>query len=126
MSLAHLRTSSDYSSPVGAESETVAATRSLDTKTVVLPPRLAYTIEETAHVLGGVCQKTVRRLIARKLLRPSRGLRCPLIPIWEIVRYLVATSGHSAKEQERLIQLFYESFLIVHGKPPRRDFEIQR
>ena len=74
-----------------------------------------------------VCAKrTVRRLIARKLLRPSRGLRCPLIPIWEIVRYLVATSGHSAKEQERLIQLFYESLLIVHGKPPRRDFEIQR
>jgi|SRR2546429_8679499 len=83
----------------------------------VFLPRLAYTVQETAHVLGGICPKTVRRLIARKLLRPSRGLRCPLIPIWEIVRYLATTSGHSAKEQERLIQLFYESLLTVHGEP---------
>ena len=98
----------------------------------VFLPRLAYTVQETAHVLGGICPKTVRRLIARKLLCPSRGLRCPLIPIWEIVRYLATTSGHPAKEQERLIQLFYESLLTVHGEPSRgferplqRDSEIQ-
>ena len=85
-------------------------------KPEVLYPRLAFTIEETAHVLGGVCPKTVRRLINRKLLHPSRGLRCPLIPIWELVRYLVETSGSPTKDQERFIQLFYESLLLVHGR----------
>src|SRR5207302_10351790 len=77
-------------------------------------------------------QKRCDCLIARKLLRPSRGLRCPLIPIWEIVRYLATTSGHSAKEQERLMQLFYASLHTVHGEPSRgferplqRDSEIQ-
>src|SRR2546430_16676684 len=87
----------------------------------VFLPRLAYTVQETAHVLGGVCPKTVRRLIARKLLRPSRGLRCPLVPIWEIVRYLVETSGCTSNEQERLLQLFYESLLVVHGRCPEMD-----
>src|SRR6266404_1227946 len=97
------------------ENRTVAAAQSLNGKPPVLPPRLAYTVQETAHVLGGRCPKTVRRLIDRKLLFPSRGLRCPLIPIWEIVRYLVETSGHSTKEQEKFIQLLYESLLLDQG-----------
>src|SRR2546423_15647900 len=65
----------------------------------VFLPRLAYTVQETAHVLGGICPKTVRRLIARKLLRPSRGLRCPLIPIWEIVRYPWRRAGTPPKSK---------------------------
>ncbi len=100
----------------------VAVVQNLSEKTETLPPRLAYTIVETAHVLG-VCPKTVRRLIARKLLRPSRGLRCPLIPIWEIIRYLVETSDCPARQQEKFIQLFYESLVAVHGKCPRIDKE---
>lgn len=105
------------------ENRPVAATQSLNGKPPVLPPRLAYTVQQTAHVLGGVCPKTVRRLIARKLLRPSRGLRCPLIPIWEIVRYLVETSGYSTHEQERFIQLFYESLLVVDDRRSGSDKE---
>jgi hypothetical protein len=93
----------------------VAVIQSLNGKSEVPPPRLAYTVQETAQILGGVCPKTVRRLIARKLLCPSRGLRCPLIPIWEIVRYLVQTSGHPTKEQDRFIQLFYHSLLVAQG-----------
>ncbi len=78
----------------------------------VLLPRLAFTIEETAHVLGGVCPKTVRRLIARKLLHPSRALRCPLIPIWEIVRYLSETMPTEKKADETLIRILFESVLV--------------
>src|SRR2546426_8610717 len=81
-------------------------------KPEVFPPRLAFTIEETAHVLGGVCPKTVRRLIARKLLCPSRGLRCPLIPIWEIVRYLSETTPREKKPEERMIKILFESVLV--------------
>ena len=81
-------------------------------KTEVFPPRLAFTIEETAHVLGGVCPKTVQRLIARKLLCPSRGLRCPLIPIWEIVRYLSETMPTEKKADEMMIKILFESVLV--------------
>jgi len=90
-------------------------------KPEVVTPRLAFTIEETAHVLGGVCPKTVRRLINRKLLHPSRGLRCPLIPIWEIVRYLVETSGYPANFQKIFIQMFYDSLLTMHGTHSQRN-----
>ena len=77
----------------------------------VLPPRLAFTIAETAHVLGGVCPKTVRRLISRNLLHPSRGLRCPLIPIWEVVRYLSDTMPTTNGRDDRLIRILFESVL---------------
>ena len=77
----------------------------------VLPPRLAFTIAETAHVLGGVCPKTVRRLISRNLLHPSRGLRCPLIPIWEVVRYLSDTMPTANGRDDRLIRILFESVL---------------
>src|SRR6266542_1339603 len=80
-------------------------------KPEVFPPRLAFTIRETAHVLGGVCPKTVRRLISRNLLHPSRGLRCPLIPIWEVVRYLSDTLPTANKCDDRLIRILFESVL---------------
>ncbi len=80
-------------------------------KPEVFPPRLAFTIQETAHVLGGVCPKTVRRLISRNLLHPSRGLRCPLIPIWEVVRYLSDTMPTANERDDRLIRILFESVL---------------
>ncbi len=91
-------------------------------QTNVFPPRLAFTIEETAHVLGGVCPKTIRRLIARKLLHPSRALRCPLIPIWEIVRYLSETMPTGKKVDETLIRILFESVLMnLRSKAKNED-----
>jgi len=53
-------------------------------------PRLAYTMEETAKILG-VSYITVHRLIKRGLLRSSTALRHKLIPATEIERFLKAT-----------------------------------
>jgi len=72
-------------------------------KPEVFPPRLAFTIQETAHVLGGVCPKTVRRLISRNLL--------PLIPIGEVVRYLSDTMPTANGRDDRLIRILFESVL---------------
>ena len=58
--------------------------------TVSSSPRLAYSVQETARMLG-VCDKSVRRLILRGLLRPSRALRHILIPRDEIERFLRET-----------------------------------
>ena len=49
--------------------------------------RLAYSVQETARMLG-VCDKSIRRLIWRGLIRPSRALRHILIPKDEIDRFL--------------------------------------
>ena len=59
-----------------------------------LPPgeRLAFSVQETAEALG-VCEKTIRRLVARGLLRPSRALRHLLIARREIERFLAETAG---------------------------------
>ena len=43
------------------------------------PPRVAYSVQETARMLG-VCDKSIRRLILRGLIRTSRALRHILIP----------------------------------------------
>lgn len=53
--------------------------------------RLAFSIRETAEILG-VSEKTVRRLIQRKLLRSSLALRHKLIPKKEIERFLDETT----------------------------------
>jgi excisionase family DNA binding protein len=53
-------------------------------------PRLAYSVRETAAMLG-VSEKSVRRLVVRGLLRPSRALRHLLIPRSEIERLLKVT-----------------------------------
>ena len=53
----------------------------------VVPQRLAYSLKETAAMLG-ICDKSVRRLIHRGLIRPSRALRHILIPKTEIERFL--------------------------------------
>lgn len=53
-------------------------------------PRLAYTMEETATILGG-SYITVHRLLKRGLLRSSSALRHKVIPITEIERFLKTT-----------------------------------
>ena len=53
-------------------------------------PRLAYTMEETADLLG-VSYITVHRLLKRGLLRSSNALRHKLIPRTEIERFLAET-----------------------------------
>ncbi len=54
-------------------------------------PRLAYTMRETAGVLG-VNYQTVYRLHKRGLLRSSTALRTKLFPVGEIERFLSATT----------------------------------
>ena len=53
-------------------------------------PRLAYSVRETAEMLG-VSEKTIRRLVARGMLRPSKALRHLRIPRSEIERFLKET-----------------------------------
>ncbi len=53
-------------------------------------PRLAYTMEQTAEILG-VSYITVHRLLKRGLLRSSTALRHKLIPYSEIQRFLRET-----------------------------------
>lgn len=53
-------------------------------------PRLAYTMEETAEMLG-VSYITVHRLLKRGLLRSSRAIRHKVIPASEIERFLKST-----------------------------------
>ena len=54
--------------------------------------RLAYSVHEVAQILG-VCDKTVRRLVARRLLRASKALRHLLISKKELERFLNETLG---------------------------------
>jgi excisionase family DNA binding protein len=62
-----------------------------DAKPVLPPPRLAFSVKETAAMLG-VSEKTIRRLVARRLLRSSYALRHLLIPKKEIERFLELTT----------------------------------
>lgn len=54
-------------------------------------PRMAFSVMETAEALG-VSEKTVRRLVARRLLNPSRALRHLLISKKEVERFLEETA----------------------------------
>lgn len=54
-------------------------------------PRLAYRVDEVAAMLG-ISGKSVRRLIARGLLKPSKALRHLLITRQELDRFLKATA----------------------------------
>jgi excisionase family DNA binding protein len=53
-------------------------------------PRLAYTMKETAEILG-VSYITVHRLLKRGLLKSCSALRHKLIPMSEIQRFLCET-----------------------------------
>jgi hypothetical protein len=57
---------------------------------VSVPARIAFNVRETAQMLG-ICEKSVRRLILRGLLKPSRALRHLMIPKQEIERFLRET-----------------------------------
>jgi hypothetical protein len=59
-------------------------------------PRMAFTMRETAALLG-VNYQTVYRLNKRGLLRSSSALRTKLFPATEIQRFLTATLGQSAR-----------------------------
>jgi hypothetical protein len=54
------------------------------------PLRLAYTMKETAALLG-VSYITVHRLVQRRLLKSSLAVRCKIIPLVEIQRFLRET-----------------------------------
>jgi len=54
-------------------------------------PRLAFSVKETAGILG-ISEKTVHRLICRGLLKSSLALRTKLIAKSEIERFLRDTS----------------------------------
>jgi len=53
-------------------------------------PRLAYTMQEAAEILG-VSYITVHRLLKRGLLKSSTALRHKLIPATELERFLKST-----------------------------------
>lgn len=55
--------------------------------TAVALPRLAYTMRETAEILG-VSYITVHRLLKRGKLRASDAIRSKVIPKTEIERFL--------------------------------------
>ena len=48
----------------------------------------ALKLKDAANYLGGVSPITVRRLIARGLLKPNRALRHILIPISQLEKFL--------------------------------------
>ena len=54
-------------------------------------PKLSYTLSETAHVTG-LSERTIRRLIARKLLRKSLATRRIVVAHNEINRFLAETT----------------------------------
>jgi hypothetical protein len=56
----------------------------------VTAPRLAYSMRETAQLLG-VSYITIHRLLKRGLLRSSGALRHKVIPAAEIHRFLDST-----------------------------------
>ncbi len=54
-------------------------------------PRLAYTMQETANMLG-ISYISVHRLLQRGLLKSSTALRHKMIPMREIQRFLNDTT----------------------------------
>jgi excisionase family DNA binding protein len=58
----------------------------------------ALKIKEAARYLGGVSTITIRRLIARGLIRPNRALRHVLIPVVELDRFINSEALTEAKE----------------------------
>ncbi len=57
------------------------------------PLRLAYSVQETADLLG-ISYKSVYRLIQRRLLKPSGAMRHKLISKTEIERFLKETTSY--------------------------------
>lgn len=71
-----------------SESETTATQNQTTTSKPASPlPRLAYTMRETAAIIG-VSYITVHRLLKRGKLRASDAIRNKVIPHTEIERFL--------------------------------------
>lgn len=68
-------------------SESKAATSQNPTTTAASIPRLAYSMRETAEILG-VSYITVHRLLKRGKLRASDAIRNKVIPKTEIEKFL--------------------------------------
>lgn len=68
-------------------SESKASISQNQTATLAALPRLAYTMRETAEILG-VSYITVHRLLKRGKLRASDAIRNKVIPKTEIERFL--------------------------------------
>jgi excisionase family DNA binding protein len=75
----------------GALGNPLVSPSGTDSMSGISTPRLAFSVKETADMLG-LSEKTIRRLIARRLLRSSRALRHLLIPRKEIERFLDQTT----------------------------------
>ena len=73
-------------------SESKATAAQNTTATAAALPRLAYTMRETAKILG-VSYITVHRLLKRGKLRASDAIRNKVIPHTEIERFLRDTIG---------------------------------
>ena len=58
---------------------------------------LALSREETARALG-VSAITVDRLAKRGLLHPSRAIRRPVYPVWEVERFLRESSQNPSQK----------------------------
>jgi len=54
-------------------------------------PKLSATLRETAAITG-LSERTIRRLVARGLLKPSRATRKLIIPIVQIEQFLSETT----------------------------------
>ena len=76
-----------------SESEAPAAHNPTQTATPL--PRLAYTMKETAKIIG-VSYITVHRLLKRGKLRASDAIRNKVIPRSEIERFLKESTRESA------------------------------
>jgi excisionase family DNA binding protein len=70
-----------------AASESKVANLQNQTATTVTLPRLAFTMKETAEILG-VSYITVHRLLKRGKLRASDAIRSKVIPRTEIEKFL--------------------------------------
>lgn len=54
--------------------------------------KIGLTKNQAAQALG-VSEKTIERLVARGLLKPSRALRTPRFSVKSLAEFLEATSG---------------------------------
>ena len=77
--------------PLGAAQGQLETDRPASLPTETAKPRLAYTMRETAEMLG-ISYQTVYRLVKRGLLKPSGALRNKIISRAEIERFLKETS----------------------------------
>jgi len=71
---------------IEARAENLSSESGLKEAPAILP-RMGYSVDETAQMLG-INQGTVYRLLQRGLLRSASGLRTKVIPLKEIERFL--------------------------------------